>query len=322
MGGHDHNKTMITDGKQTMSLSDRLKAARETSGWTVEEVGVRLRLPAKVIQRIESGDIEALGAPVYRRGYLRSFARLVGVPEDDVEAVLNEQRGSDPELVATGVTPRGQYVTERYLRPVTYIALTALIAVPVVWYAASGRLGEELARSRSFDLRVPVVATESASPSSAQAGATDDPRSRSLMRASLLPAPPEQMTVVPRTVAPAAAGPTQSTAETGDAAEPVNESVGAEPIPAGVEVIGSGRHLIVLELTADSWVNVLDGRGGQVHQSVLKPGTWHFRSDQSLSFTIGNSRQAQLRVNGKAVDLAAHRSPNDVARVELPGNEG
>ncbi len=310
-----------------MSLSDRLKAAREASGWTVEEVGVRLRLPAKVIQRIESGDMEALGAPVYRRGYLRSFARLVGVPEAEVEAALNEQRGRDPELVATGVTPRGQYVTERYLRPVTYIALTALIAVPVVWYAASGRLSEELARSRSFDLRVPVATTESASPASGQNSASDgaasDPRSRSLMRASLLPAPPEQITVVPRTAPSTTEDLTRSTPVIEEAVQPTTEETVADaPAPAGVEVIGTGRHLIVLQLGADSWVNVLDGRGGRVHQSVLKPGTWHFRTDQPLSFTIGNSGKAQLSVDGAVVDLAPHRRSNDVARLDVLRNEG
>ncbi len=317
---------MITDGKQMMSLSDRLKAAREASGWTVEEVGVRLRLPAKVIQRIESGDMEALGAPVYRRGYLRSLARLVGVPEAEVEAALNEQRGRDPELVATGVTPRGQYVTERYLRPVTYIALTALIAVPVVWYAASGRLSEELARSRSFDLRVPVATTESASSTSGQSSAPDgtagDPRSRSLMRASLLPAPPEQITVVPRTAPPTAADIPAPVPAIEEPVQATDETVADAPAPAGVEVIGTGRHLIVLELGADSWVNVLDGRGGRVHQSVLKPGTWHFRTDQPLSFTIGNSGRAQLSVDGEVVDLAPHRRSNDVARVDVLRNEG
>lgn len=308
-----------------MSLSDRLKAARETSGWTVEEVGARMHLPARVIQRIESGDLEALGAPVYRRGYLRSFARLVGVPVDEVEAGLNEQRGSDPELVATGVTPRGQYVTERYVRPVTYIALTALIAVPVVWYAASGRLGEELARSRPFDLRTPMTAGESrfaSSSDAATADGADDRRNRGLMRASLLPVPPEQITVVPRTTTATVTDDAQTADVVAAPAPEAGDATAGNDQTAGVEVIGNGRHLIVLELTGDSWVNVLDAGGARVHQSVLKPGAWHFRSDSTLSFTIGNSSHARLKVDGEAVDLAAHRSSSDVARVELLRDEG
>ena len=309
-----------------MSLSDRLKAAREKTGWTVEEVGARLHLPARVIQRIEAGDFEALGAPVYRRGYLRSFARLVDVAEDEVEAALNEQRGNDPELVATGVMPRGQYVTERYLRPVTYMVLTALIAVPVVWYAASGRLGEELARSRSFDLRAPVAVSDAnPTPGSTAADSSGNQHGRNLMRASLLPVPPEQVTVVPRTAEPSTASdgqPAQAPVADAPTPEPAAVATVASDNQVDANVIGAGHHLVVLELTGDSWVNVLDADGRRVHQSLLKPGTWQFRSDSALSFTIGNSSQAQLQVDGETIDLTAHRSSSDVARVEVLKQDG
>lgn len=298
-------------GGRDMTLPERLKAAREARGWTIEDVGARLKLPARVIARVERGDFEDLGAPIYRRGYLRSFARLVGVPDGEVEPALQSEPEAEPELIATGVMPRGEYVLERYLRPATYIALTALIALPVVWWAASGQLGRELAERRSFDLQPPPLTATGAPgaaveperpqllPPAVSASQTE------LVRASMMSVPqPERVDEDP--VSSAAAMPP---AQMDQAAEPPQD------------VIGTGVNEAVLELNAKSWVEVTaDGR--RLHQALLTPGTWRYRSDGRLSFTIGNSRNARLSAAGDAVDLNAYRSPNDVARVELFGNDG
>lgn len=298
-----------------MALPERLKAAREARGWSVEEVGAQLRLPARLVARIESGDFEGLGAPIYRRGYLRSFARLVGVPEDEVEAALRDQLVPEPELIATGVMPRGEYVTERYLRPATYIALTALIALPVVWWAASGRLGQELASNRSFDLQPPaalISATgegEPARPARPEPLPLETPPQQELFRASMMAVPPD----LPE--------PSEPDAEPPRVAAPAIETPAAvEETVADGQVVGSGANEAVLELVAQSWVEVVGPDGRRLHHALLAPGEWRFRSDGRLSFTIGNSRDARLSADGRTIDLDAHRSSNDVARVELFGD--
>jgi cytoskeleton protein RodZ len=290
-----------------MSLPERLKAARESRGWTIEEVGSQLKLPARVIARVEQGDFEGLGAPIYRRGYLRSFARLVGVPDDDVAIVLGQESVADPELVATGVMARSEYVTERYLRPATYIALTALIALPVVWWAASGRLGQELAGRGSFDLQPPPLSLTSTAinqiqPERPQPLPITVPPSTEMVRASMMSVPPS-----PEEVGPAV---------------PVDILQSTTLSSEAGNVIGVGGMEAVLELTANSWVEVSGPSGQRVHQALLTPGQWRYRSDGELSFTIGNSRNATLTAQGEPIDLAASRSSNDVARVSVFRSEG
>ena len=301
------------NGGRNMTLPERLKAAREARGWTVEDVGARLKLPARVIARVERGDFEDLGAPIYRRGYLRSFARLVDIPDDDVDPVI-EQNGStgEPELIATGVMPRSEYMLERYLRPATYIALTALIALPVVWWAASGQLGRELAERRSFDLQPPPLATSDA-PGVAVEPERPEPLpptvsspQTELVRASMMSVP-QQLE--------------RANEDTAPQAEPVlpDEMDQLNELPD--EVIGSGVNEAILELSARSWVKVT-ADGQHLHQALLTPGTWRYRSDGRLFFTIGNSRNARLTADGEAVDLNGYRSANDVARIELFGENG
>jgi cytoskeleton protein RodZ len=62
----------------------RLRAAREALGASVDEVAHDLHLEREVILSLESADYESLGAPVFVRGYMRSYARLMELPEDDI----------------------------------------------------------------------------------------------------------------------------------------------------------------------------------------------------------------------------------------------
>lgn len=292
-------------GGRDMEFAGKLRDARLARGWSIEEVGVQLRLPARVIAQVEEGDLEGLGAPIYRRGYLRSFGRLVGLPEDEIEQALQQEQAPAPTLVATGVRPRSEYVIERYVRPATYIALTALIALPVVWWAASGKLGEGLAGNR-FDLQPPLAGEGGALVALPQrpAPASMATEQTEVLRASLIAVPPM-----------ANVGPTLPVA-TPEASTPADDSAD------GVDnIVGSGRFEAVLELDDKSWVEV-SASGRRVHQALRTPGRWVYRSEQPLQFTIGNSRHARLTTNGTAVDLSAHRSPNDVVRVEVFGGEG
>lgn len=62
----------------------RLQEARTAHGWSVAEVAERLNLPARHILAIEKGDFARLPEPTYVRGYLRSYALLVGLETREV----------------------------------------------------------------------------------------------------------------------------------------------------------------------------------------------------------------------------------------------
>lgn len=61
-----------------------LKQARERAGLSVEKVAKDLHLDTQAIQAIEVNRFKDLGAPVYAKGYLRKYAKLLGVTEEGV----------------------------------------------------------------------------------------------------------------------------------------------------------------------------------------------------------------------------------------------
>ncbi|KRA74416.1 hypothetical protein ASD78_13125 [Lysobacter sp. Root667] len=142
------------------SCGARLKSARERAGLSHADVSARLKMPTRVVQALEDDDLARIGAPVFVRGQLRSYARLLGVdlePELDRVAVAQV---APSELVSHTHTPRYRRVFEQATRRAIYIVLTAAIAVPV-WLATRPHLDSNLA-VQSLDVPAMPVATDAA----------------------------------------------------------------------------------------------------------------------------------------------------------------
>lgn len=142
------------------SCGARLKSARERAGLSHADVSARLKMPTRVVQALEDGDLARIGAPVFVRGQLRSYARLLGVdlePELDRVAVAQV---APSELVSHTHTPRYRRVFEQATRRAIYIVLTAAIAVPV-WLATRPHLDSNLA-VQSLDVPATLAATDAA----------------------------------------------------------------------------------------------------------------------------------------------------------------
>ena len=106
-----------------------LKQAREQAGLSLDQVSSQLRMPARVLQSLENEDWQKLGAPVFVRGQLRSYARLLKV---DIEPYLQQaqlQSIRPAELVSHNHTPQYQRVMESVGRRVVYVVILSLIHI-------------------------------------------------------------------------------------------------------------------------------------------------------------------------------------------------
>ena len=128
---------------------DRLREARAAAGLSVQEVASRLRMPVHVVEALEEGRWQVIGASVFVRGQLRSYARLLGV---DVEPLLEAQvaPAAPVNLVSHAHTPRYQRLMESAGRRVVYVVITAAIAVPV-WLATRSHFNDAPPTTASLD---------------------------------------------------------------------------------------------------------------------------------------------------------------------------
>jgi cytoskeleton protein RodZ len=118
----------------------RLRKAREAAGLTEADVADRLKMPVRVVRSLEAEDWSRLGAPVFVRGQLRSYSRLLGLTTAPMMAASGVAPIEPPMLVPRSFTPPMQRLMEQMARRLVYIVLTAAIAVPV-WLATRPHLG-------------------------------------------------------------------------------------------------------------------------------------------------------------------------------------
>jgi cytoskeleton protein RodZ len=293
-----------------MPLGQRLAAAREHLGWSHADVATRLKLPVNLIARLEGDDYTGLTEGIFLRGYLLSYARLVGVPDAAAIRIAAAHSHAAP-LVATGTISRSRYLFDRYSVSATYLVLTAIIVVPAVWLATHGGLQQNLARTTLLDPQPNVsVISQATAPA---AGDTHSAMVAAGVATNTASAEPPDFPQADPSPVIASMAPFPSEHAAIPAAEPV-------PLAApSAEAIGSGAHTLDLKLAQQSWVEITGPGGQKIEYAMLAAGSEHtYRSDGPVSILLGNAQGAEMTTDGTAFDMTPFQRGN-VAHIKLFG---
>jgi len=248
------------------SVGQILRDARAAQGIALDDAAARLRLMHRQIEAMEADDFESLGQPVFARGFVRNYARLLGLAP---EALLARMQGAPAEPAA--VSPADQPVSHSWLTSpwlmLSLLGLVVAVAVPVVLYLWLNSGGGDGSTERG-----PVVAQTQAARAAA-------------------PAPvAEPAEAVPPVVEAAPAEPDAP-------AEPAAAAAPATPAPAA----GSVLHL---EFGDEAWTEIKDASGRMLHRQ-LNPagGSVDVHGQPPFDVVIGNAAQARMTYNGRPIDL-------------------
>ncbi len=132
--GQDDDGSENMAGQDNMSIGERLSAARKEHMLTVESVAEELKLDVSVIEAMERDDKSALPAAIFVQGYLRLYARLVGLPEDQLVRDYADSSGEPPPLTVVAIKQKRSSVLLPSARTVRNIILL-LLAVIMLWLA-------------------------------------------------------------------------------------------------------------------------------------------------------------------------------------------
>jgi len=277
-------------------LGQRLAAARAALGWSAADVASRMRLPVHIVRTIESDDFQKIGAGIYLRGYLTNYARLVGVPAQAVDDVLQQLTVAPPQLVASGRISHSRYLFDRYSGAALYVVLTGVIFVPLVMFAMN--MGSDVG-ARLLPLDTPSSATmlgaaDGAAPAKGGADA-------GVVSSQPLPMPGET----------AASTSNSASAAATDAPLMASFAPMTAPARAPVAVPESAGQSLRMTLNEASWVEIVDADGKRLEFGILPAGTQRsYASERPLDVRIGNTTGARLEVNGQVQDISAFNHGN------------
>jgi len=85
------------------SVGERLRAAREEKGLSLEDIAAQTRIPRRHLEAIEGADWDRLPAPTYTIGFARSYASVVGLDRADIADQLRGEMGGSRATTTTEV---------------------------------------------------------------------------------------------------------------------------------------------------------------------------------------------------------------------------
>lgn len=135
---------------------ERLRRAREAAGLRLEDVAERLKMPVRVVRSLEEEDWARLGAPVFVRGQLRSYSRLLGIGTATTLEAARVGPVEPPALVTHNFVPRHQRILEQFSRRAAYIAITVAI-VGSVWMGTRTQMSLPTGNVAPLDVPVSAV---------------------------------------------------------------------------------------------------------------------------------------------------------------------
>jgi cytoskeleton protein RodZ len=290
----EHDATMH-DGENVGAMLSRI---RQEQGLTLEDVCVALKLTSARVTAIEAEQFASVGAAIYVRGFVRSYAKLLGLPERGFDAQLQSYFDRlEPELVPSHGTRRSVNWGERYSWAFSYLVGTALV-LTLIW-TVIGFDNDNQKRALAPQETLESVET-SAERVAAQAGEAESSPELPVAAASesLIAQPAYANPTVPRS--------------------PEQAPVLASLTPFRNDAATAGAF--VLNLSAQSWTEITDATGRRVAYGILN-GVHSIEGEAPFVVLLGNAGAAQLSVGGQALDIAPFMRAN-VARFKLEASNG
>ncbi len=304
----------------------QLRRAREVRGESVHEVAFALKLSPRQVEALEHDDFDALPGMAFVRGFMRNYARYLGLDAapllDAVQRLagqgtpdLSPIRNADGDLPSGGGRRSGSF-------PAGLVVLVLLALLAVGWYFDWFRTGSAPSVGAVAE-PAPAFAPAPTQPLESETTVQLAPPQPSVVE-SVADAAPVANAGAAATGAPAAASaavPGASLAGTmpAAAAEPAPAPVSApaaaaaEPMPAATPAAGQ----LSFRFGADAWIEVRDANGAILHSGTNRAGsTRTVQGRAPFTLVVGNAASVKLEHDGKPVELAPHIR-GTVARLTL-----
>ena len=317
----DQDKINETPRQGSIGPGERLQAARIKNGLTIEDVANRMHLSGNILEAIEENNFDEITAPIFVKGYLRAYARIVDLNEDEIiEQYLHLYSEEDPPINSTSNVVPELSSTDTRIKWATYFVIVLLVVLLAAWWwnkqqyqeppvslevpsaaedelaASDAVVDSEIQAGSENSTGESVVEAESAVEEAALVSTDEAPAADTVEDAEAEENVVEVETIEPAMEPSAAAGQSGATEAP---AEVVVESVEAEPAAvAEVAVVSdtapvagtrqlpgvlapSGSDKLRIVVHADTWTDVKDANNYQLIYDLLRANSTVVLSGQA-----------------------------------------
>ena len=325
---------------------ETLRTAREQKNWTLAAVAQQLHLSERSLTQIEAGDFSQLPGHTFARGYVRAYAKLLGLDQNRLVQEFDLHTGTDASganVNALGHIDEPVRLSHNIVRFFTFALVLIVAAAAFFWWqdqrsrgsngptvTALERIEVEAADGTTeihlldraeepVELLGETEVSEAQSPEQAIAdSATEQVPSGDQPAAPAgtlsAPATPDVSATAGAPAAPVASAPIEATTAV---EAPAASSASGEPAAATVPAAAGGEGRLELQFSADCWTKVTDANGKVLFSGLAKAGTFRTVTGKPpLDLHLGFASGVQVSYNGESVSLASS-TRGETARLKL-----
>lgn len=297
-------ETIVEETPNVQQPGTLLKLKREALGLSQKQVADRLRLRVAIVRNIEDNQFDSDLVATFTRGYLRSYAKAVGVSAAEVVEAYEFHYVTGPQEQKmqsfSKKTKRDQHDSRVML--ITWVIVLVIIGMSSLWWWQNNQHNNLTSSSERSSL---ITEQNSQRPS-----ATVDPVLDQLPTVSELTADNDA----------SVAEQSESESVNDSAVEPVLE---VEPsitsaVTENTPVNADESNLLSMTFSADCWIQVKDATGKTLSTGVKKAGqSVNVRGETPISVILGAPEGVSVTFASEPVDLSGYTSGR-VARFTLP----
>jgi cytoskeleton protein RodZ len=293
-----------------------LKQKREQLGLSQKQIADRLRLRVSIIESIDNNEFSSDLVATFTKGYLRSYAKAVGISEAEVLSAYTTLDNPEPEEQTMQSFSR-QTKRERHdsrIMTITWGILVVIIGISSVWWWQNQQtsiVDLTQATDQELELEQQLENAQQAELNPAEPVLVVEPATEQDAEPTTLPEVVEPE-VNEELVAPESE-PTQPVEEVAQI-EPV-----AEPqVPVEEPVPTVAANLLSMTFNGDCWIQIKDKSGKTISSGVKKSGqTLELTGEMPYKVVLGAPRNVSMTLASEPVDLSGYTS-GKVARFTLP----
>ena len=315
-----------------------LRRARENKGWSQADVALKLNLTGQALAHLESGAFAKLPGNTFARGYIRAYAKLLGIDQEPLVVAFDKLTGSNSagsSVHALGRIEEPAHVAQNLLRVISFVLLAGLALASYLWWQDRAQNQAGTAGASSMLEHVEVEGADG----NTQIHPLDEPEDQAVtvaqetsdvaQVAAEVAAQPEA-TITPNTsvnglqgvaspsvLAPPASGMQASTPASAPSLAAVAQAPVSTPIAEPSSNPAAGDAVVSVQFTANCWAQLTDANGKVLFSALKRAGeSLELAGKPPLELRLGYARGAQVSFNGQSIDVTPYTS-GETARIKL-----
>lgn len=306
------------------SPGSRLKLVRLEQGLSEKEVSERLHITMHYVRCIEADLYDKLPAILFARGYIKSYALLLGLDAEqftsDFDSYIKDQKTDREQTIRRIATSRR---VNRNLPWLVFSLVAFIVGFLGLWLANQlfGVVGESsylsnlggFAGDNESGISASSLVAEFSSGTAPESTVVPD-QSEPLAATVALSLPEGTNAGTARSLTPdlqtepvpAAAHDPDVPATTPLDTGPVDAEAGTVPVPTRlIEVVNAGTDLLEVRFTGESWVEITDSNSLEPYRDIREAGdVLQVTGRAPFIVLLGDAPFVSLALNGVAVDLS------------------